>query len=316
MSAEYVGVDLGATHLRAVVGDRTGKIHGRERRSTPAGPDGEAVTAAVVEAVEAACADAGVEPSAIRAAGVGSIGPLSLEEGAVVDATNVPGVGRIDLVDPLADRLDADVRLHNDATAGAIGERFAADEDVRNLVYLTLSTGVGAGAIVDGHVLTGAEGNAVEVGHVTLDPDAPVRCGCGATGHWEAMCGGANLASYAEALACEEELPTDLDLPDCSPADLLEAAGSDPLATRLAERIGRWNALGVATLVHAYDPAAVVVGGAVARNHPETILDPVRARLPDACLVEPPPVRLTTLGDETVVRGALASAITDGSGSR
>lgn len=309
----YVGVDLGATWIRAVVGDGEGTVLGRSRRPTPDAGPGERVTSAVVEAVSSSCADAGVDSSEVAAAGVGAIGPLSTAEGAVVDPANLR-VDRIELVDPLVALLDADVRLHNDATAGAIGERFAAEGDAPNLVYLTLSTGIGAGAIVDGRVLAGGRGNAAEVGHVTVDPDAPVTCGCGGTGHWEALCSGANLPAHAAALADEVDGASGLDPADCTPADLLDCVGSDPLADRLADRMGTCNALGVATLVHAYDPDRIHVGGAIARNHPETILEPIRDRLPDRCLVDPPPIGLATLGDEVVVRGALASAITGGTG--
>lgn len=311
----YVGVDLGATRVRAIVGDGSGAVLGRRRRATPAGAEGPTVAQCVLEAVADACEDAGVEPADVAAAGIGTIGPLAPAEGAVVDPVNLPAVDRIDLVEPVAGLLDADVRFHNDATAGAIGERFAAPGDPANLVYLTLSTGVGAGAIVDGRALLGRAGNAVEVGHATFDPDAPVTCGCGSPGHWEAFCGGANLPDHAAVLARETGLGTDLDPPACTPADLLSAAGSDPLATHLVERMGAWNAVGVAMLVHAYAPETIYVGGAIARNHPEAVLEPIRSRLPDLCLVDRPPVRPTTLGDEAVVRGALASAITGGTGA-
>lgn len=312
----YVGVDVGATRLRAVVGDDAATIRGHARRSTPADGPGDAIISAVIETVTAACDEAGVAPESVTAAGVGTIGPFATAAGAVVDPSNLPGVDRIELVEPLASLLDADIFVHNDAVAGAIGERHAADGDPANLVYLTLSTGVGGGAIVDGTVLTGQQGNAVEVGHVTLSPSARVTCGCGAVGHWEALCGGANLPAYATAIADETDLETSLDPRACSPRELLSAAGSDPLATRLVSRMGEWNAIGVAMLVHAYDPAIVHVGGAIAVNHPETVLDPIRSRLPGLCLVDPPPVRLATHGDTAVVRGALASAITGGTGRR
>lgn len=313
----FVGLDLGATQLRAVVGDDSATIMGRARRPTPADGTGDAVTSAVLETVKTACDEAGIAPDSVAAAGVGTIGPFGDAAGTVVNPSNLPGVDRIELVGPLASLLDADVIVHNDAVAGVIGERFAADDDPANLVYLTLSTGVGGGAIVDGTVLSGHRGNAVEVGHVTISSSAPVTCGCGAVGHWEALCGGANLPAAAAAIADEtDDLETSLDPRTSSPRELLTAAGSDPLATRLASQMGEWNAIGIAMLVHAYDPARVHVGGAIAVNHPEMVLDPIRSRLPALCLVDPPPVRLTTHGDTAVVRGALASAITGGTGRR
>lgn len=310
-----LGVDLGASNLRALVGDADGGALGRHRIETPRTGDDEDVIRAVLDVGSEACRRAGLDPADVAAVGIATIGPLDPDDGAVVDPVNLPGVERLALVDPVARRFDAAVRLHNDATAAAIGERFAADGDPADLVYLTLSTGIGAGVLADGRVLVGHRGNAGEVGHVTLDPDSALECGCGSVGHWEALCSGENLPAHARAIAAEG-VPTDLDLAAADAEKLLSAAGRDPVATRLAERIGRWNAVGVATLVQAYDPERVVVGGAVARNHPETVLGPIRASLPERCLTSPPPVELTRLGDETTVRGALASALTGGTGGR
>jgi len=314
--ATYLGVDLGATTIRAVVGDRAGQVAGSHRTATPRGSTGIAVTEAVLTAVREACADAGVDPAAIVAAGIGAIGPLDRDEGDVVDPANLPGVDRIPLVGPLHSLLSTDrITLHNDATAGAIGERFFGD-GVDHLVYLTLSTGIGAGAVVDGHVLEGWRGNAAEVGHVTLDPDGR-PCGCGGTGHWEAYGGGANIPGYARDLYDGEA--TDLPVDDANAA--LDAAAvfdadaaGDDFAARVVDRIGRWNALGVAMVVHAYAPRVVAVGGGVARNNPGRVLGPIRERLPDHVATTVPEVRLADEDGGAVVRGALASAITGGTG--
>jgi glucokinase len=318
--ATYLGVDLGATTIRAVVGDRAGRVVGADRSSTPEGPTGVAITEAVLDAVRGACADAGVDPEAVVAAGIGAVGPLDHDAGVVVEPTNLPkGVGRIPLVGPLRTLLSTDrTYFHNDATAGAIGERFFRDGG-DDLVYLTLSTGVGAGVVVDGHVLSGWDGNAAEVGHVTLDPDDGARaCGCGGTGHWEAYCGGANVPGYARDRHDGEStvLPVDESDADVDAADVFDAAADgDDFATRVVDRIGRWNALGVATLVHAYAPRVVAVGGGVARNNTDRVLRPIRDRLPSLLHVaRTPEIRLTDRDGDAVVRGALASAITGETG--
>jgi glucokinase len=311
----YLGVDLGATTIRAVVGDRAGRVAGVDRRPTPRGPTGVAITGAILDAVREACADAGVAPEDVGAAGIGAVGPLDRDAGATVDPANLPGVDSVPLVDPLGTLLSTDrIHLHNDATAGAIGERFFGDgED--HLVYLTLSTGVGAGAVVDGHVLVGWKGNAAEVGHVTLSPDGR-PCGCGGTGHWEAYCGGANVPDYARDLHDDEATRLDVGDPDLDAAAVFDAdAAGDDFATRVVDRIGRWNGLGVATVVHAYAPETVAVGGGVARNNPERVLRPIREELPaHVQAATTPEIRLTDLDGDAVVEGALASAITGGTG--
>lgn len=332
----FVGVDLGGTNLRAVVGtggDATIEecVVGHARRRTPRGPDGETVTEAVLEAIRAACDEAGIAPAEVSAAGVGSIGPLDLATGTVVDPANLPaGVDRISLRDPVQQLLDAEaVFVLNDTTAGAVGERAAAPDTPENLVYLTLSTGIGAGACVDGRVLAGRDGNAGEVGHVTVDPTGVMTCPCGSPGHWEAYCSGENIPDYARYLRAvgiggpgdtgppvEAEFDPDvetslpLDDPEFSTADVFEHAPTDEFAAAVVDRIGAWNAIGVTTLVHAYAPERVVVGGAVALNNPDAVLEPVRAALPARSFIQVPEVSLTRLGDDVVLLGALARART------
>lgn len=305
-TSPVAGIDLGATHVRAAVADSSGAMLGYVKRETPGGVDGQAIAEAVRETLELACDDAGVGTAAVGGIGVGSLGPLDRAAGAVVDPPNLPGVERVPLVEALSE-YEADVTLYNDATAGALGVRAAGDAP-DNIVYVTISTGLGAGAIVDGNALVGERGNAAEVGHLTLDPDSPVPCGCGGRGHWEAFAAGDNVPTYARHLARERDLETDLPLGSLTAKAVFDAAGEDPLATAAVDAIGEFNALGVAAVVHAYDPAVVVLGGAVAVNNPDAVLEPVRERLPDLVVEAAPEVRITSLGDRTVLTGALAAA--------
>lgn len=316
--AWYAGVDLGATKIRAVVGDEEGRVVGRAQRQTPEGPDGDAVTDVFVDCLLAAASDAGVDPMEIVACGVGSVGPLDMAAGDVGDSPNLAdNIERVPLVEPIATRLDAPVTLHNDAVAGIIGERFYAEEAPPNMVYLTISTGVGAGVAVDGEVLSGWDGNAAEVGHWLVEPDG-LPCGCGVDGHWEAYCSGSNIPQHARHLHDTEEVTTGLplDAEGFDAAALFEAAGGDPLADRVVDACASYNAAGVADLVHAYAPEVLYVGGAVARNNPELVVEPLRERVPPLVMSQVPEIQLTSHGDETVARGALAAALTEGTGER
>jgi len=284
-------------------------VLGRSRRKTPTG-DGETVSRAVVEALEDACEAAGVSAGGLSAVGVGSIGPLDRAAGVADDPPNV-AAERIPLVAPLEDRFDCAVVLVNDCVAGAIGERYFAGGGP-NLAYVTLSTGVGAGAIVDGRPLRGHRGNAAEMGHVVVEPGGR-ECGCGGAGHWEAYAGGRAVPEFARELARADGIETGLDLGDLDAATVFEA--EDPLAGRVRDRLGTYNALGVAATVHAFDPEAVVLGGAIALNNPDAVLAPVRERLPDLLAVDPPPVRSAALGGDAVLKGAIAAALTGGTGN-
>jgi len=337
----YAGVDLGASRLRAVVGDADGAIAGRSERSTPR-ESGIAVTEAVLETVRAACGETGVIPADLQAVGVGSIGPLDLAAGTVERPANLP-VERVPLRGPLSELVGGEVSVHNDTTAGVIGERYYSDRAPDDMVYLTISSGIGAGVSVDGRVLRGWDGNAGEVGHYVVDPAGGLTCGCGRPGHWEAYCSGANIPRYARLLASEHpaeaadsSLPVDPPFPAADgshededafdPTDpesrpefetsaVFEAAGTgDRFAERVLERVATWNAVGVTNVVHAFAPLAVYVGGAVALSNPGQVIDPIRERLQETVMTNVPDVRPTTLGEDVVLRGALASALTGGPG--
>ncbi|WP_049980573.1 ROK family protein [Halolamina rubra] len=315
MTAWYAGVDLGASNIKAVVGPESGSVVSRARRRTPRGPDGDAVAEAMVAATREALDDAGVAPGEIVRGSVASIGPLDKAAGELGRSANLgPNVDRVPLSAPLSELLDAEVSVLNDANAGVVGERFYADRTPDDMAYLTISSGIGAGVAVDGRVLSGWDGNAAEVGHNTVEIGG-LTCGCGADGHWEAYCSGTNIPRHARHVHETEGVPTDLDLDEIDAKDVFEAA-DDPLAERVIERMQAYNAAGVADLVHAYAPLVVYVGGAVARNNPEQVVDPIRERLPELVMTNVPEVRLTSLGDEATVRGALAAAITAGRNDR
>ena len=314
----YAGIDLGATHVRAAVANEAGSIVAREREETPQGPDGERVTEAVLTVLEDACREAGIHPTDLRAVGVGAIGPLDLARGTVVEPANLPdAIEEIPLREPLSELVGTDaVTVHNDTTAGVIGERFYSDLNPDDMVYLTISSGIGAGIAVDGNVLGGWDGNAGEVGHMVVDPAGRMPCGCGHDGHWEAYCSGTNIPAYARHLHEQEPVETALPIDgECSAADVFDRP-DDPLAARTIERVTSWNAIGVANIVHAYAPLVIAVGGAVALNNVEHVIDPLRERVPDMIFTGMPEIKPTVLGEDVVLRGAIASAITGGTGAR
>jgi glucokinase len=326
--AVYAGVDLGATNIRAIVADADGTVLGNARQATPQGPVGTAVADAVLDAIRAVALETNTDLASIEAVGVGAAGALDLAAG-IVEPTNVP-VDRVPLVGPVSNLVEADdhsIHLHNDTNAGCIGERFYADRNPDDMAYLTVSSGIGAGVCVDGKVLGGWDGNAGEVGHLVVDPEMRRPCGCGKAGHWEAYCSGNNIPRYAEDLFSGEidgnataEVPTETALPvddeDFSAADVFSHAGEDDFADHVIGRVADWNAIGIANTVHAFAPLVIYVGGAVALNNPDLVLDPVRERLSEMVFINVPEIELTELGDDVVVRGALARALTGGTGDR
>ncbi|MEY7848589.1 ROK family protein [Natrarchaeobius sp. A-rgal3] len=317
----YAGVDLGATNVRAVVGDDEGTAIGRSRNATPRGPTGIDVTEGVLETLREACVDAGVDPEEIVAAGIGSIGPFDLAEGAVIDPANLPdSIDRIPLTGPIEMLIDSDeVYLHNDTNAGVIGERFHAERNPDDMVYITISSGIGAGVCCDGEIIDGWDGNAGEVGHCVVDPRGRLTCGCGHDGHWEAYCSGNGIPDYARLLAEDDpttETALPLEDPDFTARDVFELAGDDELADYVIDQLAHWNAIGVANVVHSFAPIVVSFGGAVALHNEELVVDPIRKRVSEMVMSNVPEIRVTDLGDDVVLEGALASAMTKGTGDR
>lgn len=310
MKRLYVAVDLGATNIRAAAGDATG-IKRRIAEPTDKSSGAEGIAAQIIRMIRA------LDTGELAAVGVGSIGPLDLDAGCVVDTPNLP-FKRIPLVDPLSEAFRVPVRLMNDCSAAVLGEQaFGAGRGLRNIVYVTLSTGLGGGAMVDGHLLVGKDGNAVEIGHLTIDPRSELICGCGCRGHWEAYCSGSNIPNYARLLLREKVIEGSL---------LLELAGGDPggitseilfaaanrgdaLALWIVEKIGEVNAVGFSDLVNAYDPELITVGGSIALKNPDLILRPILSNIDRHLINRRPEIRITPLGEDAVLYGALALAM-------
>lgn len=309
MGRLYAAVDLGATNVRAAYGNETGikkKVTEKTDRGSAQGIADQAIR--MIRALGL------VEPAAI---GVGSIGPLDLDTGCVVETPNLP-FERIPIVEPLSKAFNLPVRLMNDCSAAVLGEQaYGAGGGLGNIVYVTLSTGIGGGAMVDGHLLVGKDGNAVEIGHLTIDPDSELVCGCGCKGHWEAYCSGSNIPNYARLLM-REKVVEGSPMGEAAGGDLEEittealfaaATEGDPMALWIVRKIGEINTIGFANIVNAYDPELVTLGGAIALRNPELILKPIENNIHSHLINRKPEFQMTSLGEDIVLYGALALAM-------
>jgi glucokinase len=251
-----------------------------------------------------AIATAGIDASAIGAAGISCGGPLDAAAGVLQSPVHLPGWTNIPIVDLVSMAFRVPAVLENDATAGAWGEyRFGAGRGAESMVYLTVSTGIGGGAVLDGRLYYGAAGNGGEFGHQV------VRQG-GRNGCVEAYASGTAIAERAIE-AVHSGRPTSLTrLASVTAADVASIADTDALASEL------WNeaidSLGeaVTNLVNILEPSVVVLGGGVTRSG--KLLEPVRRAVASlamgpaarACRVE-----LAQLGQASCVAGAGALAM-------
>lgn len=301
--ASVIAVDLGATHYRVALVTPDGCVSGFVQGDTPrVGASGAVVARAVGDAVTSV-------PGVSRAAaiGVASAGPLDLDAGRVVCSPNM-AFDEVPLVGPLSERFDLPVRLLNDCRAGALGERWrGAGKGVDDLVYLTLSTGIGGGAVVGGRLLLGRDGNAGEVGHLFVDAEYALPCGCGHLGHWEAYASGTGMPRFFAAWLAKNHLsPPSFDA-SSSRGILGAAARDDPLAGAFMDVLGEISARALSDIIVAYSPEVIVLDGPLARVHGDLLVRHVRPHL-DRYLPNPAIV-VSPLGGRAPLLGAAAYAL-------
>jgi len=254
-----VAVDLGGSWIRAGVVSGEGTVREVVRAPTPpAGPE------AVADAIAALVRQLGPLPPG--RVGVAVPGPLSPREGVVYEPPNLQGWRDVPLQRMLEERLGRAVVLENDANAAALGEWWkGAGAGSRHLVYVTVSTGVGGGLVLDGRLYRGASETAGEIGHVLVDPDGPV-CSCGRPGHLEGVASGPAIARWVSERLREGQPSVLAGRESLSAREVAEAAErGDRLAQEAFQRAGRYLGLAVAGVLNLLNPEVVVIGGGVAR---------------------------------------------------
>ena len=311
-----IAVDIGATWVRTLVSDIDGDIKNRTKEKIDTASE-QSISGQIISMTKELCRDISLDRERLKGVGIASAGPLDADKGILVNPTNIP-FERVPLFEPIEEELGLKAKLLNDGAAAALGEkRFGHGEDLDNLVYVTLSTGIGGGAIVDGNLLSGKDGNAAEIGHFTIDINGDLVCGCGRKGHWESFCSGANIPRFVEKKVKEYKKKEEVgpsfenylesDFKDFQPKDLFDLAkNDDPIAKRIVDEIGRLNAIGFGCAVEAYDPSLITVGGSIALNNPELVLEPIRENMDRYSQNRLPRIRLTALGEDIVIYGAVA----------
>lgn len=261
-----LAIDLGGTETRAALVGEDGRILAEERAPTraDAGPDAViADMAAMAGRLRATLPTA--RPVGI---GVGAPGPLDGEAGISIAPPTLAGWRDVPLADRLAEATGLATKVENDANAAALGEwRFGAGRGTRDIVFVTVSTGIGGGIISGGQMLRGRRGLAGEIGHMTIASESPQRCACGAYGCFEALASGTALGQAGAALA---KAGGSRELLSLSGGGRLTARhvgqaarAGDAGALALLDQEAHWLGIGFTNLLHLYSPERIVVGGGV-----------------------------------------------------
>jgi glucokinase len=301
-----VAVDIGGTHIRAAAYEPNSIVPLRHQRTRSHGTE-SGVFNRLVKTIESVWQDGNV-----KAIGIASPGPLDPHTGTILDTPNIPEWVNFPVGPKLSEHFGVPVYLDNDANMAGLGEwQYGAGKGHDNLVYLTISTGIGGGVISSGTLLQGFHGMGAELGHMIIDPNGPV-CSCGQPGHIEAFSAGPAIARYV----CEQihagqksSLESQSDL---SAAQVAEAAfQGDALAIAAFERAGFYLGIAVANYLAIFDPSILIFGGGVSKAG-ELLFKPFRESLKTHVFhphyLDDLIITKAALGDDAGLLGALALA--------
>lgn len=268
-----VGVDLGGTNIRVALVDRAGGIRHWTRRPTRAEEGPERVVRRIQEAIADVLNAAGVDRKDVVGIGIGAPGPLDWRTGVVLSPPNLPGWRDVPLRAIVEDAFGLPTYLENDANVAALAEhRLGAGVGAEHLVYMTVSTGIGAGVIVDGKLYRGESGGAGEIGHMVVKSDGP-QCACGNRGCLEALASGTAIARRAEERRAESPRLRNAD--PLTAVVVAEAArAGDATAKAILDEAFYYLGIGVVNVIHVFNPRRIVIGGGLAHLG-EALLDAV-----------------------------------------
>ena len=303
----HIAADVGGTQLRAACYATDSLKPFQVKRIAT-----QVVGSTPLERLKTLIASVWPENQGVDAIGIAAPGPLDSNEGVVMAAPNIPGWVDLPLRKHLEDRFQIPVVVGNDANLAAVGEwKYGAGKGHHHLIYLTVSTGIGGGVIIDDRLLLGDRGLAAELGHVTVLHDGPL-CGCGQRGHLEAIASGTAIARWVEEELKRGSVSSLVnERPVTAKAVSKAAHAGDKLAIAALERAGRFIGQALADYLHIFNPTAVIIGGGVSLSG-NLLLDPLCESLKKHVLTRHYLDRLTiapaALGDDAGLMGALALA--------
>lgn len=285
-----VGIDLGGTKIAGVLTSPSGKILMDVNIPTEAHKGKKQVINNIKKAIDMLMKSRKVK---LKAIGIGAPGPILYEKGIVFDAPNLPGWKRVNLKKVLEKEYDVPVFVDNDANCAALAEAwFGAGKMAENFIYMTVSTGIGGGIIINKHIYRGRLGSAGEFGHMIIDSKGP-KCGCGNNGCLETLASGTALKRITgmEGIAVE-----------------LAARQGNKEAKKAVQEIVHHLSIGIGNLVNIFNPELIVIGGGVS-NMRELIFTPLRKEFKKHALNLPArsvKIVKAKLGDKAGMLGAAA----------
>ncbi len=307
-----IGIDLGGTKITTAIADLSGDIIEKTTLATGAREGEIEVMDRIIQSVEMVLEASGLLLEEVRAIGIGSPGPIDADSGSIITTPNLP-FRNFSLTRPLEERFKVPAFLDNDANVAAIGEwMFGAGKGYQNVLYMTVSTGVGGGAVLNGRPYHGSTSNALEIGHMTIDPSSPHQCNCGNYGDVESLCSGTAISNRAmEAIRSGRETSLTIHEVITSYEVYQAFREGDPLSVEILTTAWDYLGIAVANLILAFDPDVIAIGGGVSRIG-DDMFEAVRASAAKHCfsyMYDSVKIVPTGLSQDTGVIGAVALAI-------
>ncbi|MCK5635578.1 MAG: ROK family protein [Anaerolineales bacterium] len=308
-----IAVDFGGTNIRAAYFPSPQPPPTSQTKIATLASEGpDSVITRLIQAIESQIPEDDVE---LRI-GIGAPGPLDPRNGVVLSSPNLVGWTNIPLRDQISEHFGVPVFIGNDANVAALGEwGFGAGQGTNDMIYLTISTGIGGGVIADGRLLLGARGLAGELGHLTIDANGPT-CGCGLKGHIEALAAGPAIARNATARLKSSHISTLKNTLSSkgkiTSLDIGKAANAgDELALSVIEEAGIRIGHHLADLAHAFNPEVFIIGGGVSLLG-DLLFEPIKRSLHehimDPAYLDGVRVLPAELGDDAGLVGAMVLA--------
>lgn len=314
--SNYIGVDLGGTKILTAVAGSDGEITAREKQPTEASKGTDTVMDNVEDTINKVMEKAELQKADIKNIGVGSPGPLNTKEGIIYESANFPWEN-VPFVKLLEEKTGLPVKLENDANAAALGETlFGAGRDVDHLIYITISTGIGSGIIINRKIYHGMNDGAGEAGHMIIEPDGPL-CGCGKYGCLEALASGTAIGRMGQAVVNlgHSQIMEQLSNGNLNKIDAHLVARAaykgDKYARNIYKKAGYYLGIGFANLVSLFNPEMLVLGGGVMKAE-ELFMDSMRTSLEERAIpssLKNMKICRAELGSDTGVKGAVAVAM-------
>lgn len=305
---KIIGIDIGGTKIAIGRADTRGNLEDSVRFPTDVTRGYRSILEEIIEKTSKL-----FERDSVKAIGIGCGGPLDSKRGRILSPPNLPGWDDVPLVDDIKGVFNVPVYLENDANAAALGEfYFGAGKDVSNMVYMTLSTGIGGGIILNNKLIHGVRDSGGEVGHQTILPDGPL-CNCGNRGCLEALSSGTGIARiFREKLASgRESIVTSWvkDPEEISAKIIADAAkAGDSLSKEVWDSAIYYLGIGISNIVTIVSPEMVVLGGSLTK-YGESLFVNVREIVKErARLVPVDEIKIVPaqLGDNVGILGAVA----------